>query len=373
MKYSLLNRLVALSAAALIISASHGFALAQQIVSPPLFAQEPKASDISREMLRRWDFSRNPELAATRTATTPKLVRIVYLIPSNKVLRDDYRNAVTTSILHIQNFYQNQLGNGLRFTLNAPIVETHQLSHPASFYSSNESSPGAPQYIWFWENVLNEAFALTGGGFNDPNNRWIFHIDSDCGCGQVIGGSSGVAVMAANDFRGLVGEQNVPACPNEPPDNNGYFRWVGGAAHEIGHSFNLPHPPGCGSPGGCTGGSTAANSLMWVGYAFYPNTYFLATDKQTLINSGFFSAATSISVSGRVTRGDGRGVAGARISLSNQSELRYAMTNHFGYYRFVNVPGGASYTILAGYKSYIFNPIEITASGDLTNIDFLAQ
>ena len=337
------------------------------------FSREIEAGDISSEMRRRWDFSLNPLLGANRTEATTKLVRIVYLVPTDKVLRNDYRNAITTSTLHLQNFYTSEMGNGLHFTLRSPVVETFQLAHDSAYYKSHQSAPNAPQWLWFWENVLNEAFVLTGGGFNDPNNRWIFHIDADCACGQVIGGNSGVSVMAANDFRGLTGEQNIPACPAEPPDNSGYFRWVGGAAHEIGHSFNLPHPPGCGGPGGCTGGTTAANSLMWFGYALYPNTYLLPSDKQTLLNSGFFTNAVSVTVSGRVTRGDGRGVAGARMILTNQSETRYALTNHFGYYRFIGVPGGASYFVLAEHKSHVFNPREITPNADLTNVDFVAQ
>ena len=371
MKYQFLHRIfLTVLAASLLASGT----IVGQVARPEPFSREIRPGDISSEMLRKWDFGLNPDLGQGRTASTPKLVRIIYLVPTDKVLRDDYRTGITNSILHIQNFYQNELGEGRRFTLHAPIVESYTLSHPANYYRSTLSGTGAPQYIWFWENVLNEGFALTGGGFNDPNNRWIFHIDADLLCGQIIGGTSGVAVMAANDFRGLVGEQNIPACSGEPPDNSGYFRWVGGGAHELGHSWNLPHPPGCGGAGGCTGGPTAANSLMWLGYALYPNTYLLASDKVTLLNTGFFSNNATVSISGRVTRADGRGVAGARMSLTNQSETRYAVTNPFGYYRFVGVPGlGTTYTMLVRHKSHTFNAREITASGDLTGIDFAAQ
>ena len=338
--------------------------------------QEKPALRISPEMQRRWDFAVNRDLGRFRLSVTQKLVRIIYLVPSDKMVRSDYRTAIADSVLHLQNFYQNEMGNGNRFTLHSPIVEVYQTSHPASYYASTQSAPGAPQYLWFWENVLNDGLDLTDGGFNDPDNRWIFHTDADTACGQIIGGSSGVAVMSANGFRGLVGEQNIPACTNEPPDNGGRFRWIGGTGHELGHSFNLPHPPGCGGPGpayGCSGGETAANSLMWVGYAFYPNTYLLPADKVILLNSGFFSNSAFVSVSGRVTRGDGRGVAGARVILTNQNESRQTLTNHFGYYRFLNVAGGATYFVLAGHKSHLFNAREVTANGDQINIDITAQ
>jgi len=99
----------------------------------------------------------------------------------------------------------------------------------------------------------------------------------------------------------------------------------------------------------------------------------LASDKQTLLNSGFFTTATAVSITGRVTRSDGRGVAGARMILTNPAETRYTITNQFGYYRFLGVPGGAIYTILASHKRHVFNTREVTTNSDLTGIDFLAQ
>lgn len=131
---------------------------------------------------------------------------------------------------------------------------------------------------------------MSGGTFNDPNNRWIYYIDAETDCGQITGGTSGIALMPSNDLRGLTGESNLPPCSGQSPDTSGKYRWIGGAGHEIGHSFNLPHPPGCDPPtNNCQGGANAAYSLMWFGYAFYPNTYFLAENKQALLNSGFFS------------------------------------------------------------------------------------
>lgn len=182
--------------------------------------------------------------------------------------------------------------------------------------------------------------------------------------------------MPANDLRGLVGEQNVPPCITDQPDNRGYFRWVGGAGHEIAHSLSVNHPPGCGGPGpnsGCTGGALAENSLMWFGYGLYPNTYFLAEDKQILLESGFFSNGNFASISGRVTRQDGRGVPGTRLLLWNRGGDSYAITNPFGYYRFLNVPAGASYWVFARHKRHIFNLHQVMVIADLADIDFIAQ
>jgi hypothetical protein len=79
------------------------------------------------------------------------------------------------------------------------------------------------------------------------------------------------------------------------------------------------------------------------------------------------------SISGRVTREDGRGVAGARLLLSNGAENRYSVTNPVGYYRFLNVSAGASYWVFARHKRHVFNAREVSLFNDLTGIDFAAQ
>ena len=44
----------------------------------------------------------------------------------------------------------------------------------------------------------------------------MFYMDADFGCHQMIGGTSGVALVGANDLRGLSGETYVPFCSHEP-------------------------------------------------------------------------------------------------------------------------------------------------------------
>ena len=85
------------------------------------------------------------------------------------------------------------------------------------------------------------------------------------------------------------------------------------------------------------------------------------------------TSAAAVSLSGRVTRIGGRGVAAARLSLTNANgERRVALTNGFGYYRFQNVPTGAAYALAARHKLYSFNPNQrtLTPSADVGNLDF---
>ncbi|HEX8720133.1 MAG TPA: hypothetical protein VF736_05790, partial [Pyrinomonadaceae bacterium] len=59
--------------------------------------------------------------------------------------------------------------------------------------------------------------------------------------------------------------------------------------HELGHAFNLPHPPGCDQNDATLCGNFPRNSLMYLGYASFPNTYLLAQDKSSLAATGFLS------------------------------------------------------------------------------------
>jgi hypothetical protein len=210
------------------------------------------------------------------------VVRVIYLVPSDGSIRRDYARHLDGAIDHVQIWLRNELGENLSFSTNKKPVEVIQTSHTAAWYRDN---PAGDFPIWFFSNVLADGFALTGGQFNDPSNIWVFYIDSDPACGQLVGAAAGVAVLPANDLRGLAGENNIPPCPGQLPDTEGVCRWVGGLGHELGHALGLPHPPGCeaGDP------SCPSNALMWLGYITYPNTFLLESDKTLLENSPFAS------------------------------------------------------------------------------------
>jgi hypothetical protein len=239
---------------------------------------------LSQDLIREFSSPKNSE-KNNYSLLNVKKARFVYLIPSDKTFKEEYKAAIADAALHLQDFYQKELGNNFTFDLSVLVYQTN---HTASWYKTN---PNGGFSGWFVNNTLGDGFALTGGYFGDPNNRWNFFIDADPDCGQGLGANGvppfgGWAVLGANDLRGLTRQGNIPQCPNENPDNSGIYRWIGGAGHELGHTWDLPHPPGCGGQGpnqGCLGGSFAQFSLMWVGYAFYPNTYLLPADKQKLL------------------------------------------------------------------------------------------
>jgi len=216
-------------------------------------------------------------------AIAEPVVRMVYLVPSDKLRREDYETAIAKAIKNLQIWYRQEMGNTLTFSLHDPVVEVFITPHTASWYA-NHATNSEFKY-WFWENVLADGFAFTGGKFNDSKNRWIYYIDADPACGQVQGaGTSGVAELPANDLRGLAGEPRVRICPSDPIDTTPICRWVGGLGHELGHAFNLSHPSSCEN----NQASCPSNTLMWLGYSIYPSTYLLNENKNQLKHSQFF-------------------------------------------------------------------------------------
>ncbi len=65
--------------------------------------------------------------------------------------------------------------------------------------------------------------------------------------------------------------------------------------------------------------------------------------------------AAAVTVGGRVTTVTGRGVAGARVSLTGANgATRTAQTNPFGYYRFADTAAGETYVLAVWHKLYRF-------------------
>ncbi len=101
------------------------------------------------------------------------------------------------------------------------------------------------------------------------------------------------------------------------------------------------------------------------------NIFFDVSDANFSITS---TPAASVSITGKVTNAQGRGISRARITMNDgSSSERIIMTNPFGYYRFDNVPSNVSYTFTVGSKSYGFNnPSVLFVGGSVTGFNFTA-
>lgn len=85
------------------------------------------------------------------------------------------------------------------------------------------------------------------------------------------------------------------------------------------------------------------------------------------------SAATA-TISGRAMTRSGRGVSGAVVRLTDQNgSIRTARTNQLGYFRFVGVAVGETYTLSVFSKQYQFTPQVISVNENTTDLNFVAQ
>jgi hypothetical protein len=211
-------------------------------------------------------------------------VRAVYLVPSDRLIETGYRQGLERAMRQVQAYYRSQLG-GKTFQLHDPMVEVMGTSHPVSWYQS--LAPAADPAYRFWNGTISDGFALTGGGFDDPQNRWLFLIDADSLCGQIGGaGTSGVAVVPKNDARNLLCESLVSACPGDT-QYPGICVSTGGIGHELGHAFDLPHPDLSTCP---AADPDCSHALMWLGYLTYPTAYLLDADKTSLLTNPLTAA-----------------------------------------------------------------------------------
>lgn len=80
---------------------------------------------------------------------------------------------------------------------------------------------------------------------------------------------------------------------------------------------------------------------------------------------------TTSTITGQVTTAGGRGVYGARVSLRGENgEIKYVLTNSFGYYRFVNVSTDSIYTIESSAKGKVFAPQTVLVEESTELINF---
>ncbi|MGI8884267.1 MAG: carboxypeptidase-like regulatory domain-containing protein, partial [Pyrinomonadaceae bacterium] len=54
-------------------------------------------------------------------------------------------------------------------------------------------------------------------------------------------------------------------------------------------------------------------------------------------------------------------------------EVRYALTNSFGYYRFNDIPAGETYIITARHKRYVFVPQLINFGENISELLITAE
>jgi hypothetical protein len=202
--------------------------------------------------------------------------RVVLMTPSDRQVSERYRSAVDKGVKLAQKWYEEQLG-GKTFVWQTG-VELCNANQPNAHFATDP-----------WpkvEDQLRRCFS----GFRKDSTMWIVYADvrPACDSGRLrIGAGSGdlgLTIMPEQDLRGLAGEEKTKTDCNEE-QTHPYGRWIGGMIHEVGHALKLPHPYGCENKPQLAECDT--NSVMWLGYLSYPQTYFSEKEKSALRRSKF--------------------------------------------------------------------------------------
>lgn len=207
------------------------------------------------------------------------MVRIVYLVPSDREENPAYTAALESAARHVQLWFRDNTSEGLSFPVHEPVVEVVRSTRPASYY--RDSATDGEEKWRFWQNATEDAFALTSGGTSTGSTTWLYYVDADPACGQVGAASSGTAALvAANDLRGLAGEATVPICPGDEPSDAGRCRWVGGLAYFIATVAGIPPCPA--GEAGCPASHLRSNFFA------YPEVELADGDEDVLAAGGQF-------------------------------------------------------------------------------------
>jgi hypothetical protein len=148
-----------------------------------------------------------PSAAAERiTAGTSGEVRFIYLVPSERSVSQAYIEQITFAGRYFRLWLGQQL-NGRTYRLADPGVRTVRSDKPARWFSSVERHTGLSA---FYSHRFDELARLGVARQTDPQARYMIHVDAAHVCGQSGTGGSGLAVVSANDLRGLSGQTLIP-------------------------------------------------------------------------------------------------------------------------------------------------------------------
>jgi hypothetical protein len=157
--------------------------------------------------------------------------------------------------------------------------------------------------------------------------------------------------------------------------------------------FPAPAPPGpYNEPGSAVGGtglqtlngnfSFSNSNGVWSLYVRDDAGLFSPEAITGCINGGWELAflpltAADVSMSGRVTTADGRGIRNAHVVISGNGlpEARVTTTGSFGYFTFEGLQTGQTYVVTVNSQRYTFSVPSrvITLVDNLADVDFVAD
>ena len=236
---------------------------------------------------------------STRTEGT---VRVLYVSPADRQFRADYREVITHAIVDVQSWYRRQMG-GLTFQLYDATPEWCQMSEDSEYYSHADD---------IWAEVLEDVqhCAPAAGVGQMSDFIWVLYVDAEEACDDysaALGaGWWGLTLLGGIDLNRMANGGGTWEYCDIGAYDRPFLGYLGGLAHEFGHTLGIPHPPGCDEGHPICGDDP---ELMGAGVDAYPDAYLRFDDKEQVIRSRFVSGAR-MPAAGLDVAGDSLGVRG---------------------------------------------------------------
>jgi hypothetical protein len=204
------------------------------------------------------------------------VVQPIYVFPSDQAFHQEYADAVRAFTREVRAWYADQVGKAFRLAkLRVVRADQDYLTLRCGADPADWCRFDRQQLPFFWSGVFN-----TIGGVSPLTSAWVFAQGGGGFAGGTLFGSyQGYSVVGDWTLEPISGE----AEPAGIPCFFATWQCLGGtpkgaAAHELGHTFGLHHPPP----------QLAAGSLMgWHGD--YPDPGLLPHEIMILRQSPFFS------------------------------------------------------------------------------------
>jgi hypothetical protein len=154
-----------------------------------------------------------------------------------------------------------------------------------------------------------------------------------------------------------------------------FLLFVSSAFAQSGGRFTIQQSVIAGGGGSSSGGSFRVEGTSGQPAAGTTSTGGTFSNLGGFWNGALAPTAATVDLTGRVLSADGRGIGYVRMTLtSTDGSIREAMTNPFGYYRFLGLESGQVYIVTVNSKNFVFSePSRVIFMADaVNNFDFIA-
>ena len=250
-------------------------------------------------------------------------VRVIYAAPADRPFRADYSSGISWAVREAQTWFRRQL-RGLTFELHNGSPEFCQMPEDSDHYSAGHS----------WNKVVEGVQHCAAVAHDTPGISWYVFADVGQLCGEhheLGAGGDGLAIVPRHDLEVLADSTRIKGC--ERTYRRGRQSIPGGFAHELAHTFGVPHPPGCEDRRAhCDHGA-----LMDLGVYEYPDTYLRPDEKEFLMRSRFLrrtgprgASPGEFTIRGVVRDASGAPLRGVRVSILSDTYWNWEETGFSG-------------------------------------------